>query len=138
MRPPDVFLKFFGATAADTMLKLSVKQTMYLQSLSPRPFGSGRPNSAMAAVPAKRRKIPIFHMEAGNRCLDLRVPEEINRKIVDHIADVNMPYSDIAREYLLREGVKPEFIVKTGSPMEEVLNFYRDKVERSNDLIVCY
>jgi UDP-N-acetylglucosamine 2-epimerase (non-hydrolysing) len=89
----------------------------------------GDTNSAMAAIPAKRKKIPIFHMEAGNRCFDMRVPEEINRKIVDHISDVNMPYTDIAREYLLAEGLKPDLIVKTGSPMDEVLNRYKDKIE---------
>jgi len=92
----------------------------------------GDTNSSLAAISAKRRKIPIFHMEAGNRCFDLRVPEEINRKIVDHISDVNMPYSDIAREYLLSEGIKPDFIVKTGSPMDEVLAFYHDKIEASD------
>lgn len=94
----------------------------------------GDTNSAMAAIPAKRRKIPIFHMEAGNRCFDLRVPEEINRKIVDHISDVNLPYSDIAREYLLREGISPDMIVKTGSPMDEVLTHYRYKIESSDVL----
>ena len=135
VRPPDVFLECAGATAADTIAQVISKADNVFAELEPDALLIlGDTNSAMAAVPAKRRKIPIFHMEAGNRCFDLRVPEEINRKIVDHIADVNMPYSDIAREYLLREGVKPEFIVKTGSPMDEVLNFYRDKVERSNVL----
>jgi UDP-N-acetylglucosamine 2-epimerase (non-hydrolysing) len=94
----------------------------------------GDTNSALSAISAKRRKIPIFHMEAGNRCFDLRVPEEINRKIVDHISDVNMPYSDIAREYLLSEGIKADFIVKTGSPMDEVLSFYKDKIDASSIL----
>ncbi len=92
----------------------------------------GDTNSALAAISAKRKKIPIFHMEAGNRCFDLRVPEEINRKIVDHISDVNMPYSEIAREYLLSEGIKPDLIVKTGSPMDEVLAFYLDKIHTAD------
>lgn len=94
----------------------------------------GDTNSALAAISAKRKKIPIFHMEAGNRCFDLRVPEEINRKIVDHISDVNMPYSDIAREYLLNEGIKPDLIVKTGSPMDEVLRHYQNKIQASDVL----
>ena len=94
----------------------------------------GDTNGTLAAISAKRRKIPIFHMEAGNRCFDLRVPEEINRKIVDHISDVNMPYTDIAREYLLREGIKPELVIKTGSPMDEVLSYYRTKIDSSDIL----
>jgi UDP-N-acetylglucosamine 2-epimerase len=94
----------------------------------------GDTNSCMAAIPAKRRKVPIFHMEAGNRCFDMRVPEEINRKIVDHTADINLTYSSIAREYLLREGLPPDMIIKTGSPMFEVLNYYRGKIDSSDIL----
>ena len=94
----------------------------------------GDTNSCLAAIPAKRRKIPIFHMEAGNRCFDQRVPEEINRKIVDHIADINLTYSDIAREYLLREGLPPDRVIKTGSPMFEVLNHYAPKIDASDVL----
>ena len=91
----------------------------------------GDTNSCLAAYPAKRRKIPVFHMEAGNRCFDQRVPEEINRKIVDHISDINMPYSAIGREYLLREGLPPDRVIKTGSPMYEVLHYYMPKIQKS-------
>ena len=91
----------------------------------------GDTNSCLAAIAAKRRRIPVFHMEAGNRCFDERVPEELNRKIVDHISHVNLPYSSISREYLLREGIPPDRIVKIGSPMFEVLTYYRPKIERS-------
>jgi UDP-N-acetylglucosamine 2-epimerase len=91
----------------------------------------GDTNSCLSVIPAKRRKIPIFHMEAGNRCFDQRVPEEINRKIVDHISDINLPYSKIAREYLLKEGLPPDRIIKTGSPMYEVLNYYLPKIKKS-------
>ena len=94
----------------------------------------GDTNSCMAVLPAKRRKIPVFHMEAGNRCFDLRVPEEINRRIVDHTADINLTYSSIAREYLLREGLPPEMVIKTGSPMFEVLSHYRSGIEASDVL----
>src|SRR5665811_499792 len=93
-----------------------------------------RDSSCLAAISAKRLRIPVFHMEAGNRCFDERVPEEINRKIVDHISDINMPYSDISREYLLREGIPPDRIIKTGSPMYEVLTYYRPKIEKSDPL----
>jgi UDP-N-acetylglucosamine 2-epimerase (non-hydrolysing) len=94
----------------------------------------GDTNSCLSVIPAKRRKIPVFHMEAGNRCFDERVPEEINRRIVDHTADINMPYSSIAREYLLREGLSPDSVIKTGSPLFEVLSFYRLKIDLSNVL----
>lgn len=132
VRTPDVFLECAGVTAADTIAQVISKSDKVLSENAPEAILIlGDTNSAMVAIPAKRRKIPIFHMEAGNRCFDLRVPEEINRKVVDHISDVNMPYSDIAREYLLKEGVKPELIVKTGSPMDEVITFYRDKINSS-------
>ena len=94
----------------------------------------GDTNSCLCAIAAKRRHIPIFHMEAGNRCFDQRVPEETNRKIVDHIADINLTYSDIAREYLLREGLPPDRVIKTGSPMFEVLNSRKEDIEKSDIL----
>ena len=135
IRAPDVFLECAGETAADTMAQvISKSDKMFSEILPDAMLILGDTNSALSAISAKRRKIPIFHMEAGNRCFDLRVPEEINRKIVDHISDVNMPYSDIAREYLLNEGIKPDFIVKTGSPMDEVLSFYKDKIDASSIL----
>ena len=135
IRAPDVFLECAGKTAADTMAQvISKSDEMFAEILPDAMLILGDTNSALSAISAKRRKIPIFHMEAGNRCFDLRVPEEINRKIVDHISDVNMPYSDIAREYLLNEGMKPDFIVKTGSPMDEVLSFYKDKIDASSIL----
>src|SRR5690606_39230767 len=95
----------------------------------------GDTNSCMAVIPAKRRKIPTFHMEAGNRCFDMRVPEEINRRIVDHTADLNLTYSTIARDYLLREGLPPDRVIKTGSPMFEVLNHFRDGIDASDVLV---
>ena len=135
IRAPDVFLECAGETAADTMAQvISKSDKLFAEMLPDAMLILGDTNSALSAISAKRRKIPIFHMEAGNRCFDLRVPEEINRKIVDHISDVNMPYSDIAREYLLNEGIKPDLIVKTGSPMDEVLSFYKDKIEASSIL----
>lgn len=135
IRSPDVFLECAGASAAETIAQVVSKSDVVLQEHQPEALLIlGDTNSSMATIPAKRRKIPIFHMEAGNRCFDLRVPEEINRKIVDHISDVNLPYSDIAREYLLREGLKADFIVKTGSPMYEVLEHYKDKVASSDVL----
>ncbi|EOW9102541.1 non-hydrolyzing UDP-N-acetylglucosamine 2-epimerase [Vibrio cholerae] len=135
IRSPDVFLECAGSTAAETMAQVISKSDKVFADLKPDALLIlGDTNSALAAISAKRKKIPIFHMEAGNRCFDLRVPEEINRKIVDHIADVNLPYSDIARDYLLREGISPDFIVKTGSPMDEVLNYYEEKIESSDVL----
>ena len=135
IRAPDVFLECAGKTAADTMAQVISKSDVMFGEVAPDALLIlGDTNSALSAISAKRRKIPIFHMEAGNRCFDLRVPEEINRKIVDHISDVNMPYSDIAREYLLREGLKPEFIIKTGSPMDEVLSYYKESIDASDVL----
>ena len=135
IRAPNVFLECAGETAAETMAQVISKADKLLEELKPEAvLILGDTNSALAAISAKRKKIPIFHMEAGNRCFDLRVPEEINRKIVDHISDVNLPYSNIARDYLLREGICPDFIVKTGSPMDEVLSFYKDKIEASDVL----
>lgn len=135
IRVPDVFLECAGGSAAETMAQVISKSDKVFTELKPEALLIlGDTNSALAAISAKRKKIPIFHMEAGNRCFDLRVPEEINRKIVDHISDVNMPYSDIAREYLLSEGIKPDLIVKTGSPMDEVLAFYHDKIHAAGVL----
>jgi UDP-N-acetylglucosamine 2-epimerase (non-hydrolysing) len=133
IRSPDLFLECAGGSTAETMAQIIAKSDAAFQEHNPEAvLILGDTNSAMAAIPAKRRKIPIFHMEAGNRCFDLRVPEEINRKIVDHISDINMPYSSIARDYLLREGIRPDMIVKTGSPMDEVLRFYQDKIAESD------
>ena len=133
IRAPDVFLECAAGSAAETMAQVISKSDKVFSELKPDALLIlGDTNSALAAISAKRKKIPIFHMEAGNRCFDLRVPEEINRKIVDHISDVNMPYSDIAREYLLSEGIKPDLIVKTGSPMDEVLAFYHDKIHTAD------
>ena len=135
IRSPDVFLECAGYTAAETMAQVISKSDKLFEEIKPEAvLILGDTNSALSAISAKRKKIPIFHMEAGNRCFDLRVPEEINRKIVDHISDVNLPYSDIARDYLLREGINPDFIVKTGSPMDEVLNHYEEKIAQSDVL----
>lgn len=132
IRTPDVFLECAGSSAAETMAQvISKSEEVFVKFQPDALLILGDTNSALAAITAKRNKIPIFHMEAGNRCFDLRVPEEINRKIVDHIADVNMPYSDIAREYLIREGLRPDLIIKTGSPMDEVLTYYHDKIRAS-------
>ncbi len=135
IRKPDNFLNAAGANAAETIGKVIITVDAVLASEQPEAvLILGDTNSCLAAIPAKRRKIPIFHMEAGNRCFDQRVPEETNRKIVDHTADINMPYSSVAREYLLREGLPPDSIIKTGSPMYEVLTYYRDGIEGSNVL----
>lgn len=135
IRKPDYFLEAAGKSAAETIGNVIAKSDEALGKVQPDAMlVLGDTNSCLAAIAAKRRKIPVFHMEAGNRCFDERVPEEINRKIVDHISDINMPYSDISREYLLREGIAPDRIIKTGSPMFEVLTHYRPKVERSDIL----
>lgn len=132
LRAPDYFLGVAGATAAETIGKVIIEVDRVLEREKPKAvLILGDTNSCLSAIPAKRRKIPIFHMEAGNRCFDFRVPEEINRRMVDHISDINMPYSDIAREYLLREGIPPDMIIKTGSPMYEVLNYYMPKIMTS-------
>lgn len=135
LRKPDVFLEAAGETAAATIGRIIERMDLTLAEHAPDALlVLGDTNSCLAALPAKRRKIPIFHMEAGNRCFDQRVPEETNRKIVDHIADINMPYSSIAREYLLREGLPPDRVVKTGSPMYEVLHHYLPKIQSSQVL----
>jgi UDP-N-acetylglucosamine 2-epimerase (non-hydrolysing) len=128
-------LKAAGATAAETIGQVIARMDSVLAEHRPDALLIlGDTNSSLSAIPAKRRKIPVFHMEAGNRCFDERVPEEINRRIVDHIADINLPYSSIAREYLLREGIAPDRIIKTGSPMYEVLHHYRKKINASKVL----
>ena len=135
IRKPDHFLNAAGVTAAETVGLILIKIDALLEELKPDAFlVLGDTNSCLCAIPAKKRHIPIFHMEAGNRCFDQRVPEETNRKIVDHIADMNLTYSDIAREYLLREGLPADRIIKTGSPMFEVLNHYKKNIEESNVL----
>jgi UDP-N-acetyl-L-fucosamine synthase len=135
IRSPDYFLEAAGETAIETIGNILIKIDLLLDKLNPDAFlVLGDTNSCLCAIPAKKRKIPVFHMEAGNRCFDQRVPEETNRKIVDHIADVNLTYSDIAREYLLREGLPADRIIKTGSPMFEVLSFYSDKINSSSIL----
>ena len=132
IKKPDYFLSAAGKTPAETIARVIEKIDPVLEKENPEAILIlGDTNSCLAAIPAKRRKIPVFHMEAGNRCFDQRVPEEINRKIVDHISDINLPYSSIAREYLLREGLPADRIIKTGSPMFEVLNHYSKKIESS-------
>lgn len=135
IRKPDAFLEAAGTTAAETIGQVIISADKVMQAYEPEALLLlGDTNSSLAAISAKRRKIPIFHMEAGNRCFDFRVPEEINRRIVDHTSDINLTYSEIAREYLLREGLPPDQIIKTGSPMREVIDFYRAGVEASNVL----
>jgi UDP-N-acetylglucosamine 2-epimerase len=135
IRKPDFFLDAAGKNAAETIANIISKVDDLFAKIQPNALLIlGDTNSSLAAIPAKRRKIPIFHMEAGNRCFDMRVPEEINRKIVDHIADVNLTYSDIAREYLLREGLQPEQIIKTGSPLLEVIEAHQSSINASNVL----
>jgi len=135
IRKPDIFLEAAGASAAETIGHVIAKIDVVLDQQKPEAvLILGDTNSALAAIAAKRRKIPVFHMEAGNRSFDQRVPEEINRRIVDHIADINLTYSSIAREYLLREGLPPDQVIKTGSPMFEVLHHYLPKIEGSDVL----
>src|SRR3989339_53821 len=135
IRKPDYFLNAAGSTATATVGQILIKIEPILEEINPDAFlVLGDTNSCLCAIPAKKRKIPIFHMEAGNRCFDQRVPEETNRKIVDHISDINLTYSDIAREYLLREGLSPDRIIKTGSPMFEVLKYYLPKISASKVL----
>lgn len=135
IRKPDVFLEAAGVDAAETIGQVIIAADRAMQKHAPEAvLVLGDTNSCLAVIPAKRRKIPIFHMEAGNRGYDFRVPEEINRRIVDHTADVNMPYSTIARDYLLREGLPPDLVIKTGSPMCEVLTHYRPSIEASEVL----
>ena len=137
LRKPDVFLEAAGRTAAETIGQViigidGVLEREQVDAL----LVLGDTNSCLAVIPAKRRRVPIFHMEAGNRCFDMRVPEEVNRRIIDHTADINLPYSDIAREYLLAEGLPADRIIKTGSPMLEVLTHYRGGINASKALEV--
>lgn len=135
IRKPDFFLNAAGTTATETVGQILIKIDPLLEAEKPDAFlVLGDTNSCLCAIPAKKRHIPIFHMEAGNRCFDQRVPEETNRKIVDHVSDINLTYSDIAREYLLREGLPADKIIKTGSPMFEVLNHYLPSIESSDVL----
>jgi UDP-N-acetylglucosamine 2-epimerase (non-hydrolysing) len=135
IRKPDHFLDAAGASAAETIANVIAKSDRLLGQVAPDAvLLYGDTNSCLAVIAAKRRRIPVFHMEAGNRCFDQRVPEEINRKIVDHLADVNMPLSEHARRYLLAEGLRPETVIKTGSPMKEVLEHYRPGIDASDVL----
>ncbi|CAK14370.1 non-hydrolyzing UDP-N-acetylglucosamine 2-epimerase [Pseudomonas entomophila] len=135
IRKPDHFLNAAGATGAETIGNVIIAVDRVLAEVQPEAvLVLGDTNSCMAVLPAKRRKIPTFHMEAGNRCFDMRVPEEINRRIVDHTADVNLTYSTIARDYLLQEGLPADRVIKTGSPMFEVLNHYRSGIDQSDVL----
>ena len=135
IRKPDFFLDAAGVTATETVGQILIKIDPLLANERPDAFlVLGDTNSCLCAIPAKKRHIPIFHMEAGNRCFDQRVPEETNRKIVDHVADINLTYSSIAREYLLREGLPADRIIKTGSPMFEVLHYYLPEIQKSKIL----
>ena len=135
LRKPDHFLEAAGKTAAETIGNVIARADRIMARERPDALLLlGDTNSCLAAIPAKRRKIPIFHMEAGNRCFDERVPEEVNRRIVDHVSDINLPYTEHARRYLLREGIRPETVIKTGSPMREVLTYYEARIEASRVL----
>ena len=132
IRKPDIFLEAAGKNAAETIGQVIITADQAMEDFKPDALLLlGDTNSSLSAIPAKRRKIPIFHMEAGNRCFDFRVPEEINRRIVDHTSDINLTYSEIARDYLLREGLPPDQVIKTGSPMREVLDYYADDISES-------
>ena len=135
LAPPDHFLAAAGETAAETIAQVIVKSDAILAKVAPDALlVLGDTNSGLCVIPAKRRHIPIFHMEAGNRCFDERVPEEVNRRIIDHVSDINLPYTEHARRYLLSEGIPPETVIKTGSPMDEVIAFYRPQISASGVL----
>lgn len=135
IRKPDIFLEAAGKNAAETIGQVIIAADQAMEDFRPDALLLlGDTNSSLSAIPAKRRKIPIFHMEAGNRCFDFRVPEEINRRIVDHTSDINLTYSEIARDYLLREGLPPDQVIKTGSPMREVLDYYAYDISGSSIL----
>jgi len=135
IRKPDHFLEAAGETVAETIGQVIAKSDKVMATEKPDALLLlGDTNSCLSAIAAKRRKVPIFHMEAGNRCFDQRVPEEINRKIIDHISDINLTYTEHARRYLLSEGLRPEMVMKTGSPTKEVLAYYRPQIEASNIL----
>ena len=132
IRKPDYFLDSAGQGPSETIGNMIIAADKILTKVKPDAILIlGDTNSSLTGIPAKKKKIPIFHMEAGNRCFDARVPEETNRIIIDHIADINMPYSDIARQYLLKEGLDADRIIKTGSPMHEVLNYYENSIKSS-------
>lgn len=136
VRKPDYFLNAAGKNAAETIGQVIIKVDQVLEEVQPEAMlVLGDTNSCLSAIPAKRRKVPIFHMEAGNRCFDQRVPEETNRRIVDHTADINLTYSTIARDYLLAEGIPADRVIKTGSPMFEVLNHYMPQIDGSDVLV---
>lgn len=136
IRKPNYFLNAAGSNAAETIGNVIIKSDAILDEIRPDAvLLYGDTNSCLAVISAKRKKIPIFHMEAGNRCFDQRVPEEINRKIVDHLSDINMPLSEHARRYLVAEGIPPETVIKTGSPMKEVLLFHKENIEKSDVLV---
>jgi UDP-N-acetylglucosamine 2-epimerase (non-hydrolysing) len=136
VRRPDHFLEVAATTAAETIGNVIIAADRILEQIRPEAvLLLGDTNSGLAAISAKRRKIPVFHMEAGNRCFDFRVPEEINRRIIDHVADINLTYSEIARSYLLREGFAPDQVICTGSPMREVLEHYRAGIDASDVLV---
>ena len=133
IKKPDHFLDAAASTAAQTIANVISKSDVLFEKLKPDAILLyGDTNSCLSVISAKRRKIPIFHMEAGNRCFDQRVPEEINRKIVDQLSDINMTLTEHARRYLIDEGIKPETIIKTGSSMLEVLNYYKEDIDKSN------
>ena len=133
IRKPNYFLEAAGRNAAETIANVIRKSDELMEQVQPDAvLLYGDTNSCISVISAKRRKIPIFHMEAGNRCFDQRVPEEINRKIVDHLSDINMPLSEHARKYLLAEGLPPEMVIKTGSPMTEVLRYHKEEIERND------
>jgi UDP-N-acetylglucosamine 2-epimerase (non-hydrolysing) len=135
LRKPDYFLEAAGSSASETVGQIIARLDKVLEKEHPDAvLVLGDTNSCLAAYPAKRHKIPVFHMEAGNRCFDERVPEELNRRLVDHLSDINLPYSQISRQYLLAEGIPPDRIIVTGSPLFEVLSFYRPKIESSKIL----
>jgi UDP-N-acetylglucosamine 2-epimerase (non-hydrolysing) len=135
LRPPAHYLNAAGQTAAETIGQVIIAVDRVLAEVRPDALLIlGDTNSCLAAIAAKRRRIPIFHMEAGNRCFDMRVPEEINRRIVDHVSDINMPYSSISRDYLLREGLSPDRVITTGSPMFEVLHHMMQKIDNASIL----
>jgi UDP-N-acetylglucosamine 2-epimerase (non-hydrolysing) len=135
IREPDYFLDAVGETVAQTIGNVIAKSDAVMEEVKPDALLLyGDTNSCLSVISAKRRKIPIFHMEAGNRCFDQRVPEEINRKVVDHLSDINMPLTEHARRYLLMEGIKPETVIKTGSPMKEILAYYKPRIDASDAL----
>ncbi len=135
VRKPDYFLNAVGKTTAETIGNILIKSDEIFEKINPDAvLLYGDTNSCLSVISAKRRQIPIFHMEAGNRCFDQRVPEELNRKIVDHLSDINMPLTEQARDYLIKEGLRPETVIKTGSCMKEILSFYKDKINHCDVL----